>query len=88
MTQPRALFKPEERDNVLADINEEVREMHRKLEIISTVLLGVDNTSDGGLCSRVARNEDKLDRYQTTANRDKVGLGIGIILALLAALLG
>ena len=87
MTQPRALFKPEERDNVLADINLEVREIHQKLDIISTVLLGVPDTKDSGLCGRVVKNEDKLEKERSSNVRDKVGLGMAIIVALIAALI-
>lgn len=80
MTQPRSLYKPEERDNILGDISYEVTEIHNKLDVLNTVLLGVPNTSDSGLCGRVEKNEKK----QTDFEKRIAGVGVGVLLALVA----
>jgi hypothetical protein len=87
MTQPRSLFKPEERDNAIYEMTEEQRIIRRMVEEIHTVLLGVPNSSDQGLCGRVHKNEERQRDFENNSMKEKVGLGIGVILALIAALI-
>jgi len=87
MVQSRSLFRPEERDNTLYNIamkqDEQAADMAHIREAVTeirTALLGIPNTDDKGLCGRVHLNEKR----QTDFEKRVAGLGVGVILALMA----
>lgn len=80
MTQPRALFKPEERDNILYSASMEIREVHAKLDDLINAVGDYRKCTD----SRIAI----IDERRAKDIRDIwKGLG-GLSLVVIAALMG
>jgi len=74
MTQPRALFQPEERDNILYEMGMDVREMHTKLDNFFETHAACQKST----CRRFERVEDAHENLKT--NLAKVGVAAGLAL--------
>ena len=80
MTQPRALFKREERDNLLYEMGMDVRELHTKLDNIIANHVACQKA----MIRNLERIEDDHERLKT--NMAKGGVAVG--LALVAGIFG
>ena len=82
MTQPRALFSPDERDNVLYDTAMEVRGVHVKLDShMDYVRLALEKleksieSSNKCIIEEIEDDKDDLDNLK----RDLTRLGVGAV---------
>lgn len=67
---------------------EKVSNIEDKVNEVHTVILGVPNSADSGLCGRVQKNEERQRNFEDAVNKEKAGMLLGIILALLAGVFG